>query len=382
MAVAVALLSLAVPAGAARLLPPTASFQEYVEFFQRSYGHDSEEGRMRRGIFEQGVEAIRKQNEKPGALWRAGLTELADKTPEELQGLRGWRATPRHSAVMLLHDEADLAELPSEFPDTQDWSHLESLAVPNQGSCGSCWAFASAYLLRAHYEIKTGSVKEFAAQELVNCVPNVHECGGSGGCNGATVELAMAYVSNISLGGLSLEGDLPYMGKEAECRRAPPGASLVAGQGALRAMRHRHGASGGDGVSLASYQRLPVNRQEPLLRSLLDGPVAVSAAASSWHLYERGIFDSCSDRTLSHAILMVGFGEDAGHRYWKIMNSWSDYWGENGMIRLVRQSPDEATDCGWDTNPSVGVACKPYPQKQWVCGACGILADSVTLQLA
>ena len=34
-----------------------------------------------------------------------------------------------------------------------------------------------------------------SAQELVDCVGNPHHCGGSGGCNGATTELAMAYVS-------------------------------------------------------------------------------------------------------------------------------------------------------------------------------------------
>jgi len=378
---AVVLLSLA-PASGARLLPPTASFEEYVEFFQRSYGHDSEEGRTRRGIFEQAVEAIRTQNGKPNALWRAGFNELADRTPEELQGLRGWRATPRQSAVMLLHDEAGLAELPSDFPDTQDWSHLDSLVAPQQHSCGSCWAMASAYLLRAHYEIKTGTVREFAAQELVNCVPNVDECGGSGGCEGATVELAMAYVSNISLEGLSLDGDLPYTGEDAECNRGPPGALLVAGQGGLRGLRHRHGASGGDGVSLARYQTLPANKPEPLLRSLLDGPVAVSAASMSWKLYAHGIFDQCSDRTVDHAILMVGFGEDAGQKYWKIMNSWGTSWGENGMIRLARPSVDEANDCDWDEFPSLGTACKPYPLRQWVCGACAILSDSVTIQLA
>ena len=38
-------------------------------------------------------------------------------------------------------------------------------------------------------------------QELVDCVPNPKSCGGTGGCSGATVELAMSYATwQVDLG--------------------------------------------------------------------------------------------------------------------------------------------------------------------------------------
>merc|ERR1719277_128381 len=86
--------------------------------------------------------------------------------------------------------------------------------VPNQGGCGSCWAVATASMLNARHELQRNASKKFSAQQLVNCVPNPRDCGGSGGCAGATVELAMEYISRMSLGEESAE---PYLGKDMDC---------------------------------------------------------------------------------------------------------------------------------------------------------------------
>ena len=36
--------------------------------------------------------------------------------------------------------------------------------------------------------------------ELVQCTPNHHHCGGAGGCSGATAELAFQFVKAYGLG--------------------------------------------------------------------------------------------------------------------------------------------------------------------------------------
>merc|ERR1740117_215382 len=89
-----------------------------------------------------------------------------------------------------------------------------ALQVPDQGSCGSCWAVATASMLQGSYEAQTNKTRSFSAQQLVNCVPNPRECGGSGGCNGATVELAMRYIDQRSL---LTEQDVPYLGLDNAC---------------------------------------------------------------------------------------------------------------------------------------------------------------------
>lgn len=389
----VALFAAVGPVVATRRLPTTASFHEYAQFFGRTYDHESTDGMMRRSLFEERLGDIRRQNEKSGALWQAGLNEFTDWTHGELLTLRGWRGTKNHGHSKLgLLDEGPAATLPEDFPVSKDWTYLKSLAEPpNQGGCGSCWAVATTYLLRSAYEIKTGEVKNFSMQELVNCVENPNECGGQGGCTGATVELALAYVQNVSLGNLSLTSELPYTGLDSACVKYTPSSFLATGsarsRGGLRGLFHdTSDAITGSAVDISSFQTLSSNDPVQLLQALLNGPVGVAAAAGPWASYTSGVFDGCTDGldgwVIDHAILMVGFGEDAGTKYWRIMNSWGSSWGEEGFIRLLRKSTEEEVEnCGWDMNPAAGIACKPYPEKVQTCGMCGVLYDSVVVSM-
>jgi len=39
---------------------------------------------------------------------------------------------------------------------------------------------------------------------------------------------------------------------------------------------------------------------------------------------------------VDHSILIVGWGEEDGIKYWICMNSWGPGWGENGFFRIQR----------------------------------------------
>jgi hypothetical protein len=41
-----------------------------------------------------------------------------------------------------------------------------------------------------------------------------------------------------------------------------------------------------------------------------------------------------------HALRLVGWGEEAGQRYWRLANSWGSDWGEEGYVR-IRRGQDE-----------------------------------------
>lgn len=135
----------------------------------------------------------------------------------------------------------------------------------------------------------------------------------------------------------------------------------------------------GTSLGLIGWERLPINKEEPFVRALVErGPIAVAVAAT-WSDYGHGIYDGCKkDSVITHAVLAMGFGVDKERgdtRYWLIQNSWGTGFGENGHIRLKRTNNEE-TWCGIDHQPRLGTTCNEGPSQVEVCGQCGILYDT------
>ena len=93
----------------------------------------------------------------------------------------------------------------------------------------------------------------------------------------------------------------------------------------------------------------------------MKGPVSVAIAADSDAFvgYERGILPAkdCAGthETLDHAVLAVGYGTEDGTDYWIVKNSWSEYWGDQGYIRMEATATGGAT-CGIQLEPSQPMA--------------------------
>lgn len=52
------------------------------------------------------------------------------------------------------------------------------------------------------------------------------------------------------------------------------------------------------------------------------GPVSIALddMPQLWFPYKGGIMKGCCDKTATHAVLIVGYGEEAGTKYWIIKN--------------------------------------------------------------
>jgi len=340
------------------------AFAAYVARFGKRY--QPAEYKRRAGVFAANRQKVLEHNAHGSKAWSASVNKFADWTEEEFRALHGVdtsRSTGKTLATttagkLLGAGNATKARAP--LPASVDWRKKGVLTpVPDQGRCGSCWAVTAAGVIEAHLSIATQqSPKRVSAGQMRDCVPNPQHCGGTGGCKGAVSELAFEWTADQ---GVAWEHQYPYQEAEAAC-----------GSG---------GFNGPGPVVVSGYKALAANDQYELMEALTVGPVKVSVAVPSYFaMYQGGVL-SCDNSEdawiLGHAMIAVGYGTDPVFGgYWILRNSWGDDWGESGFMRLKREADASAEPCGEDTDPKAGYSCKPYPEKLWVCGHCGVLAHS------
>jgi len=328
------------------------SFEDYVADFNKHY--NAEEYAMRKAIFDKEIAAIRAHNRDTTKTWKEGVNKYTDATTQEFAALRGYNPSKRPA---ISYNVPHTFARSSDLPTTVDWRQKSVVTPPkDQAQCGSCWSFATAEVLESAWAIKTGVLPTLSEQQILDCTPNPDQCGGTGGCEGGTAELAYARI--IELGGLTSETLYPYVsggGRDYTCKSPIPNPV----------------------AKLQNYTKLPENEYEPLLTAVATvGPIAISVDAGAWGRYSHGVFDGCNQKNpdIDHAVVLVGYGTDAQlGDYWLVRNSWGTTWGENGYIRLKRNTTEI---CGIDKTPSDGSGCKGGPAEVKVCGTCGILYDT------
>lgn len=360
---ALVVLALALLNGGAAVKPKTDeeissySFAEYVQDFSKPYKAGSAEWAAREAIFEARLEATISTN-KAGLGWRAGVNEFTDQRDTEMP--KGYNKALGHSrragsALGLAKPKANKISV-TDLPESVDWRQKGVVTpVKNQGGCGSCWAFSGTEALESHIAIATGTLFTLSEQEYVSCVENPDECGGTGGCSGATMELLFQHAVD---NGIATEWTYPYTSYYGDSGNCSSSLSSVA--------------------TISGYTMIPSNSYDDLMIAVATvGPIAITVDASTWSSYSSGIYSGCNQESpeLDHGVQLVGYGTEDGQDYWLVRNSWGPTWGENGYIRLARTS-DEAALCGIDTDPAMGTGCKDGPDEVKVCGTCGILYDN------
>jgi C1A family cysteine protease len=243
--------------------------------------------------------------------------------------------------------------------------------VKNQGGCGSCWAFAANSALEGTVSAKTGrNPVRMSEQHLVDCTlrNNSHnmdlfgEDFGLWGCGGGWMATAWYFQSKH---GVMLDSDYPYTsgrtGTESKC--AHDGSKTIG--------------------KVSSWNRIDASGSlDEVKQKLKEQPltIAVDAGSSHFQFYSKGVVganDGCPTG-LNHAVVLVGYTEKDGSpspdpspepepqpdpdndaecnvykwwhscdednsrrmlkdengydNYWKIQNSWSTNWGDQGFI--------------------------------------------------
>ncbi len=217
--------------------------------------------------------------------------------------------------------------------DSIDWRDLDAVtSVKDQGKCGSCWTFSATGAIEGAWAINEQDLVDLSEQELVDCATGIKY--GSHGCNGGQMDGAFDFVIE---NGQCKFNQYPYVSGETktaeDCMKScTPYAKI------------------------SDCFDVEPNNQLALKQAVFQQPVAVAIEADTFEFqsYSSGILDTPKCGTqLDHGVLVVGYGEEDGQKYWLVKNSWSEQWGDNGYIKIARsESTNDPGICGIAMQPS------------------------------
>lgn len=218
-----------------------------------------------------------------------------------------------------------------KVPSTVDWRNQGVVTeVKNQGQCGSCWSFATAEAVESAWAIAGNPLVTLSEQQLMDCSRDY----GNQGCEGGFMDPALDYIIDNS--GLCTESSYPY--KEADektCQVCEPVAKI------------------------SDCQDISVDDQLALKEAVAQQPVIVAIQANRkvFQFYSSGVLDSALCGTnLDHAVVVVGYGEENGKKYWLVRNSWGANWGDSGYVKIARSdSQNDKGICGIASVPVIPI---------------------------
>ena len=187
------------------------------------------------------------------------------------------------------------------------------------------WAFSTTGSLEGAYFIKTGTLKSFSEQELVDCDTKVDQ-----GCNGGLMDNAFDFVQKNK--GLCTETEYPYKGADGTCR-------------SKNCKAVKFNVKSHTDVGKTEKALMSAVKQQPV-------SIAIEADQSGFQFYKSGVFTATCGTRLDHGVLAVGYGtmgKSNGKKatnHWKVKNSWGASWGLKGFILLERGKKQAGGQCG------------------------------------
>lgn len=180
-------------------------------------------------------------------------------------------------------------------------------SVKDQGSCGSCWAFAAVGLMEAMILKVDGVEVDLSEQHLVSCNP------WDWGCNGGFWPNDM-----LADPGAMMESCFPYSATDEPCNTSCATPYAI---------------QGWDFVT----EDWVVPDTELIKQAIYThGSVQVGVYVDRWfQAYTGGVLDRCkrNARYTNHAVILVGWDDAKGA--WLMKNSWGTGWGENGYMWIT-----------------------------------------------
>lgn len=260
------------------------------------------------------LDEIRAAIKARGAKWHADETSVSRLSMKE----RKMRLGVNDGDIAALAGDASSAPLATleGAPAALDWRNVSGLTyvspIKNQGSCGSCWAFAVTAALESQAMMGTnGTQVDLSEQILVSC-------SGAGSCSGGYPGSASDYIRNV---GLPLESCFPYTATNNTCSNA-----CADWQASTYKVNGWHTASS------SSYPQKVTDLKNALYTY---GPVvATFYVYNDFFSYTSGVYSYTTGAYAgAHAVLVVGYDDAQGA--FIVKNSWGTGWGISGYFLIA-----------------------------------------------
>lgn len=311
---------------------------EFEEHFGLPHVTDPEEKARREEALKENEELIKEENElysEGKGTWFDAINEFSNLPEDEFEAQKTGEveaagfgrglieptgsdrvdfASEQYFANFRARMKTNRAATPAAY-DSVEKGYVSD--VKNQKQCGSCVAFANMAAIETCFKKKTGVFGDYSEQQLVDCG---YQKNGASGCNGA---YSFSYIKTIADEQLDLAAEATYPYKNTNPSLTCP------------ALNHYNQGAKVTGVYYT------YDGDEETMKGLVaeHGAVVTSVrAGGALQNYEGGVFGGCTSDQTDHAVTVVGYGTDpaTGVDFWKIKNSWGNYWGEQGFIRLQR----------------------------------------------
>ncbi|KAJ4788317.1 Cysteine protease [Rhynchospora pubera] len=289
-------------------------FERWIKESGKKYINEDEKLK-RFAIFKSNYQFINSSNNNLEQTFKLGLNKYADLTNQEFRALLAGfiPSTDKQPSTPFRYKNV----MP---PSSIDWRTRGAVTpVKDQGKCGSCWAFVTADAIEGITKITKGTLPTLSEQELIDCV---NECQG---CSGGRPDTAFKWVTKN--GGITAKADYPYKAENGICD-----ATKVKDFAA----------------AITGYEDVPSGNETALMNAVANQPVtvAIDSAGLFFQFYQSGIFRGPCGKNLDHVMTAVGYGGDGLNKYWIVRNSWGTSWGENGYVRIWKDSGLRSGVCG------------------------------------